>query len=44
MILKYKEFITEKAGPCWKGYIQIGTKNMDGKIVPNCVRVKPKKK
>ena len=49
MILKYKEFIAEKANseksdPCWDGYKQIGTKNMNGKIVPNCVRVKPKKK
>lgn len=42
MILKYKEFLAEKADPCWKGYKQIGTKNMDGKIVPNCVRIKPK--
>ena len=44
MILKYKEFIAEKADPCWDGYKQIGTKKMKGKIVPNCVRVKPKSK
>ena len=23
--------------PCWEGYVQIGTKDMDGKSVPNCV-------
>ena len=49
MILKYKEFLAEKANvekadPCWNGYNQIGTKNLNGKIVPNCVRIKPKKK
>lgn len=26
--------------PCWKGYEQIGSKNKNGKEVPNCV---PKK-
>ena len=26
--------------PCWSGYEQIGTKEMDGKIVPNCVPIK----
>ncbi len=44
MILRYKEFIAEKANPCWKWYKQIGTKNMNGRIVPNCVRDKPKGK
>ena len=23
--------------PCWEGYVQIGTKTMDGRDVPNCV-------
>ena len=23
--------------PCWEGYVQIGTKDMDGREVPNCV-------
>ncbi len=40
MILRYKEFISEKKNPCWKGYKQIGTKNKYGKVVPNCVKVK----
>lgn len=40
MILRYKEFISEKKNPCWKGYKQIGTKNKDGKVVPNCVKIK----
>ncbi len=29
-------FVTE-AGPCWKGYKQVGMKNKGGKQVPNCV-------
>lgn len=34
----YREFMSEiKKGPCWKGYKQIGTKEKDGKTVPNCV-------
>ena len=27
----------DKDDPCWKGYVQVGTKNKDGKEVPNCV-------
>jgi len=38
MILDYNRFILEKKGPCWDGYKQIGTKNKDGKTVPNCVK------
>lgn len=26
--------------PCWDGYEQIGTKDMDGREVPNCVPIK----
>lgn len=26
-----------KGDPCWKGYVQLGTKQKDGKEVPNCV-------
>ena len=26
-----------EAGPCWKGYKQVGMKNKNGKEVPNCV-------
>ena len=24
-------------GPCWENYIQVGTKELDGRTVPNCV-------
>lgn len=23
--------------PCWEGYVQVGTKDLDGREVPNCV-------
>jgi hypothetical protein len=36
-ILSYSEFITEKKGPCWAGYKQVGTKKKNGRVVPNCV-------
>jgi len=32
-----QESISEKKGPCWKGYKQVGLKNKNGKMVPNCV-------
>ena len=38
MILGYNKFIIEKNDPCWKDYKQIGTKEKNGKTVPNCVR------
>ena len=38
MITNYSEFILEKNNPCWKGYKQIGTKNKNGRTVPNCVK------
>lgn len=38
MILDYNKFVLEKNGPCWQGYKQIGTKEKDGKTVPNCVK------
>lgn len=44
MILKFNEFLAEKNDPCWVGFKQIGTKELDGRIVPNCVRIKRKKK
>lgn len=31
--------LTEENDPCWKGYKQYGTKEKDGKTVPNCVPV-----
>lgn len=30
--------------PCWKGYVQLGTKQKDGREVPNCVPMKEAKK
>lgn len=34
-----KQVITEsKDDPCWDGYKQLGTKEKDGKEVPNCVK------
>jgi hypothetical protein len=35
-----KKIIKELENPCWKGYEQVGTKNKNGKEVPNCVPVK----
>jgi len=32
-----------KDNPCWKGYYPVGTKQKNGRTVPNCVP-KPKKK
>ena len=28
--------------PCWAGYQQFGTKEKDGKTVPNCIPMRPK--
>ena len=39
---KYKGidlFAEEGDDPCWDGYEQIGTKDMDGREVPNCVPI-----
>ena len=35
-VLSKEEFQNE-AGPCWKGYTQVGMKNKNCKEVPNCV-------
>ena len=32
--------VTKGQGPCWDGYAYAGTKEQDGKTVPNCVPVK----
>ena len=32
--------INKGQGPCWEGYEYAGTKNKDGKTVPNCVPIK----
>jgi len=31
-----------KEDPCWKGYERVGTKEKNGKKVPNCVPEKKK--
>jgi hypothetical protein len=40
---KYKGINLQAAGledACWEGYEPIGTKDMDGREVPNCVPIK----
>ncbi len=40
---KYRGINLQAAGledACWEGYIAIGTKDMDGREVPNCVPIK----
>ncbi len=34
---KLKEENLSEAGPCWKGFKQVGMKKKGGKMVPNCV-------
>ena len=29
--------VTAAAGPCWDGYVQVGMKKKNGRMVPNCV-------
>ena len=36
-VLTFNQFLSEKKGPCWPGYKQVGMKNKNGKEVPNCV-------
>ena len=40
-MITFKQFLEEKSlktsNPCWTGYHPIGTKNKNGKTVPNCV-------
>lgn len=40
MVIKCSKFgcyVEKKDSPCWEGYEQIGMKEKDGKMVPNCV-------
>lgn len=43
---KYKEVSDETEikgqGPCWPGYKQVGMKEKNGKMVPNCVKIEGK--
>ena len=36
-LLSFNEFLSEKKGPCWSGYKQVGLKKKGGRTVPNCV-------
>ena len=36
-VLSFNEFLSEKKGPCWPGYKQVGIKKKGGRTVPNCV-------
>lgn len=41
-MIKFKDYVQEglkdpKDNPCWKGYKPVGTKEKNGKTVPNCV-------
>lgn len=37
-MITFKEYLEEmKKDPCWKGYEMVGTKDKNGKKVPNCV-------
>ena len=40
----YEEVEPMKADPCWEGYEMIGTKQKNGRTVPNCVAVGKKDK
>ena len=39
---KYRgiNLLAETGDPCWDGYEQYGTKDMDGREVPNCIPIK----
>lgn len=37
---KIEEDCFDEQGSCWEGYQQIGMKEKDGRMVPNCVPIK----
>ena len=40
---KYKGInLKEEGDPCWEGYEQYGTKDVDGREVPNCIPITEK--
>lgn len=43
-LLKILVETSKTKNPCWKGYKQIGTKNKNGREVPNCIPIKRKSK
>lgn len=42
--LRKERGLVSEEDPCWKGYTQVGMKDMDGREVPNCVPSKGVKK
>jgi len=38
--IKYPKKMADLEDACWEGYEPIGTKELDGKTVPNCVPIK----
>ena len=40
LIDKLKDLFKDDDDPCWEGYEMIGYKMLDGKKVPNCVKIK----
>lgn len=38
--IKYPKKMADLEEACWPGYTAIGTKELDGKTVPNCVPIK----
>jgi hypothetical protein len=34
-----KLYAKSKSDPCWKDFEQLGTKEKDGRIVPNCIPI-----
>jgi hypothetical protein len=41
--IKVPKKMADLEDACWEGYEPIGTKELDGKTVPNCVPIKAKK-
>lgn len=37
---KEKQSLNFEEGPCWDGYEMVGMKELDGRMVPNCVPIK----
>jgi len=40
---KFEPLEKGEKDPCWEDYVQVGTKIVDGREVPNCVPVEAKK-
>jgi hypothetical protein len=40
---KFEPLEKDENDPCWEDYVQVGTKIVDGREVPNCVPLEAKK-